>query len=313
MSVADAPVSEKVGWVDSQITGLVDENGNIALESTDHTLMYTHKPQTVAESGITPDDWGRLTSRTPGPINTKTHLGGALAIIVPASALLIYDNEKFDNRLKEIIGCELPEFVHIAGVRNIGAPTSRLVLEAFGGMATSTKFLLEQLLEGIGECLVYRKDGYARIMLPNSLSEYQSAVDKELANIWEIVNPGFPCQYKVPIRILNIGSDKLDGRPGILSCGPVGDLGLLSIAQIDLPNDATWMFRDGELSGEKPLNRILACIFPREGRSPIAFQMELEGGISKKGPAMPISGDAVKETISHLLQKSLGPRGLDWL
>lgn len=302
------------GWVSSQVTGQINTDGAIRLTSSNHVLMEGPKPASLEESGNMPADWERILNRTTGAVSTKTHIGGALAIVVRTSALKLFGSERLDQRLWEKMKVEIPPgMVHIGCIRNIGAPTSQLWAEAYGGMVTSLEFELEQLMEGIGECLVYKEDGYARVLLPEHLSQFQEKVDEEVAYIWNCVNPGFPQKYEVSIEILPIGCDSLDNRVGFAIGGPVGDLGFLSIAQLNLPETGDWMVRDGELYGETPLNRRSVMIAPRPGRSPVMLTFDLNGGLDGKGLFVPLSGEVVEDSISHLLKASLGRRGLAWL
>ncbi|MEI6477622.1 MAG: hypothetical protein WCO52_01385 [bacterium] len=304
---------QPAGWVLSTVTGTVEDDGTIHLNSFDHVPQFSPKPSSSVESRVTDYDFNGISQRTSGVYKTNTHIGGAISMMVPLAALRMFGSEKWDQRLLGRVGEPNTRIVHVAAIRNAGAPAEQFVAAPFGGMATSTEFELEQLMEGIGECLVFQDDGWARVRLPDKLAHHQQRVDEELHHIWSIVRPDFPQKYEVDIALHDIGRDTLDGRSGVISCGPVGDLALLSFAALDLTPVGNWMLRDGELSGDRALNRPFVAMFERRGCSPLMFPCKREGGFDPNGMAVPISGDVVHESLSHLERAILGPRGLDWL
>lgn len=304
-------------WIQAVVHGEIDSNGNIIATIAQKVGMNTPRPrERFEDSGADWETFDRLRNRIPGEFKTPAYMGGATSILVRTKSLK-WLPEDLMAKLRVKYG-PLGESTLIAMVRNTGAPTIWNVAEPSGGMAEDFNLRAEQIGETV-EVGVYRRDGWLRFVLEDILSDFQTKIDQEQSLWWAVAKPGLPQKYEAKIRFLPYGLDSLDGQQVFLVAGPVGDLQILSIAQLALPGSG-WLLQDLEARPDLDdkdetiwlsLNRKVVGITPREGRSPMLYEFAKEGGLDHCGLHLALSGEALEYNISHLIRPTL--KILGWI
>lgn len=308
-----------MSWIRGFVSGEVSQ-GSIIGRTDNLEVMYTPKPvdpNAAKKEGLDVDLLDFLyKKRKPGQFKCMAHFGAATAILVPWDAITKPDELCMGRLLEKYFGymsaCgtkpAFPGWVAVMNVRNTGAPARQNDAEPFGGMAHSLNLLADQVGEMV-EMGVYRDGGWTHFLLPKILADYQSKLYNEQEMTWKIVKPGFCKSNEARIELMNVGSDELDGRCGIVTVGPVGDVSIISVAKLCLEG-TNWKFCDLEIHNNKPMNRHTVAIAPRIGRSPVVFQLN-QGKLDDFGHHFVLDGENRELAVTHVGRAVL--EALGWL
>lgn len=272
-------------WVRGVVSGVVETDERIVAVIRDVEIMTTPRPATFEASGADLEVFERLRTRPrpPGPFETVAFFGGATAVLVPFQALSLLPPGQMEKLLQKYGAWGEEAFM--APVRTTSGAGRWNDAEPCGGMFEGPKdgWPFEWLGE-VCELGVYRDDGWVKFVLPAELAHCQAAFDETQAFWWAVTRPGFPCQYEAPIKFLEVGNDRLDGVPSILTAGPVGDFSATRTARLELSGTG-WRFLDTESrpgkreAGEPEwvgLGRKVVAIVQRFGKAPLMFELAPE-------------------------------------
>lgn len=306
-------------WMRARVEGRVGEDGTIAADVVEIEPGEGRPPRRVEDiPGADSAVLDRLQHRVPGEFSTWCWPGGATAIAAPWDGLLTL-GEPLIKRLEEKYG-PWEGTVFLGEVRNTGAPAIWNVAEPSGGMAQRPDLRLEAMLE-IVEMGVYQPDGWAAFNVSALAEEnYTARVALEQAGWWGRIAPRLECGYELALEPLDIGDDRFNGQPGIVSARREGDLGFLTGARLMLEPGDDWRLRDLEAHFDEQAKqwrmldrKIIAVVRRHENHSPLMFEFAPDGGLDPCGLHVALSGEAVEYNISHLFRQMLGPHGLGWL
>lgn len=298
-------------WVKGTVSGEVTKDRRIIAATRNLQVMTTSKPpdpQAAIAEGL---DVGLLKhiheERPVGPFETVAHFGGATAMLVPWGALALLPDKLMD-RLYRKYGLWGEEAL-IMHVRNTGAPAVQNAAEPSGGMAASVDLLAEQVGEMVemGVCL---HNGWAGLILPDELKAYQERFQAQQREAWNILKPDFPHLYGANLELLSVGRDQFNGRAGILAAGPVGDFSFTVVTKLHLQGTG-WRFVDLETHNGAPMRRHMVAIAPRQGRSPVVFQLNAEGALDDFGLHFVLDGENSDHCLTHIGRAVL--QALGWL
>lgn len=305
-----------MAWVKGLVTGEITPDKRIIARTTDLQIMQGARPAHITESWATPAVFDRIRSREPGRFETMAFMGGAGAFIVPFSSLALLP-ERLMDKLREKYGL-WGEQAYIALVRNTGAPAIWNTAEPSGGMAEKTTLVIEQFCE-MTEVGVHNDNGWVRFLLPKEFETHQRDFDEEQEFWWQIAKPGFFSKSNARLEILPVGKDEFNGRPGVLAVGPVGDFSFTLVVKLHLEGTG-WKILDTEArpgksdAGEPawlPLRCQVVAIVPRQGKSPLVFQMTRDGALDERGLHFVLDGENRDLAISHLSRAVL--TALGWM
>lgn len=305
-------------WVKGIVSGCIEDDGRIIAMTREIEVVATPKPRTFEESGSDAEAFDRLQRRVPGEFETVAHFGGATAVLVRFNALALL-SDSLMAKLVQKYGT-WGDTAFMAPVRNIAGGGRWNDAEPCGGMFEGEKGGWSfEWLEETCELGVFKDDGWCKFVLPQELSSFQEAFDRQQKFWWSVVRPGFSCRHEAPIQFLPIGKDLFDGVHGIITAGPVGDFAPTRIAELHLEG-LGWRFLDTETMdvnrGKEmphyvPLHRKVVAIVPREGKAPLVLELHPEGHLHPGGHHFVLCGENVELCVTHIAKAVL--EALGWI
>lgn len=309
-----------MSWVRGVVSVDILGDGSMHACTSELEVVEGQKPLTFEDSGADAEVFDCLRRREPGRFETVAYFGGATAILVPFGTLSLLSasemarlDQKFGFAGMPLVGRQALMML----VRNTGAPAQWNCAEPAGGMASDVDLELEAVKE-IVELGVFHDEGWLGFRLAAGSAEHQAALHGEQEEVWGAVNPDLRLTNWTTLHDMSLGQDSLDGRTGIVSAGPVGDLSLCTVKRIGTEPRFSdgWRFLDTELhlgsDGEViPLRRKVVAVVPRDDKAPVMFELGPDGRLHVGGVHVVLEGENLELLTSVLAKRVL--RVLGWV
>ncbi|MBI3115685.1 MAG: hypothetical protein HYZ09_04330 [Candidatus Kerfeldbacteria bacterium] len=304
-------------WVQARVQGHVTEDGRVEVALSDLTLKEGKKPSSFEEAGTNPEMSRRINERIPGPIDTLGFIGGAVAWLLPFDQLALLD-EWLMAKLEQKYGPWEHAQTYLMQVRNTGAPGIWNCAEPTGGMPENQELIEEQLLESL-ELGLYRKGYRGEFTFTRVPGDIMDRIYGEQHRLWELVRPSLKKVDMILVDLPKRGRDLWNRKPGVIACGPVGDITFVRYAFPRLTGSG-WRVCDLETrpgnraageAAEVPLRRQCHILVKREQGAPLVLPFTKDGGLDDFGLPFILDGENVQHAISHLSRAVL--RDLGWL
>ncbi len=316
---------DRFKWVQNLLKVEVTDDRRIVATTLETFGRHSRRPSSLEEafaelsSDVAEEQmnlYPLLRDRVPGKYRYYGFMGGAVAMLVESDRLRRL-SEPLMAKLADWYGGPWGDLTYLAEVRTTGANSIRNCAEPAGGMAGDFDLAAEMLGESV-ELGFYSDYGWVGFVLPEAQAAYQNKLDEEQEHWWNVVMPGLRKNHNAMLEFLDIGSDELDGRRGIVSPGHVGEFSLVAWAKLHLPGH-DWRVLDTESrpgrEGEPEwvaLNRTIVGITTRgKGKAPIAYVMHPDGGVHESALHVILEGENLDRALSHLSLPAL--RALGWL
>lgn len=165
------------------------QGGKISGKIEDLVLHEGPRPRTAQEVGADPKQIERLNARETGKINTLVRLGVGCALVVENILNLSWlSDEKQMDKVREKIG-ELQNFALLGSRRNIMAGGTCLCQDICAGVLEEKNIQAGAIRELV-EVGLYDDLGWGKYVLTGPYSIYQSVIDEEQEETWQIAHPG---------------------------------------------------------------------------------------------------------------------------
>lgn len=306
-------------YVSGKAVVTIGADGHREVVTSDLVVNPGDKPRSLATSGSDPDVWGCIREGKLGRYETVAHFGGATALFVPTKAIALPHPTLLAQLADPLGGFE--EETMIGAVRTTGALGAENCVDTMGGMFTMLDWNYETLAASV-KILVFRDDGWVRIVLPPDLASFQPAFDEVQRKRWEVARLGFPQKHEALITFVPMGQDEFNGEPTLVVFGPIGDCQFVRVARLALEGDG-YRFCDGEWRNGKreagegelvPLRRKIVTVVtgPLLKSTPLILELHSEGHLHQGGLHVFVEG-MNRKCLSHNPARVLGPHGLGWL
>ena len=307
------------------VTGIatitIEPNGRRIVITRDLQVNPNPKPLTLAESGSDPAVWARIRAGKVGTHAPVAHFGGATALFAPTRSIALPSPRLLWEIARPFGGCGAQAM--IGAIRTSNAPGTQGCADTTGAMHLSLDWKREAL-EAMCKILVFKVDGWVRILLPAYFAQYQDALDLAQRKRWSVARPGFERKHEVRINFPATGRDTFNSESTLVVFGPIGDVQYVRAARLELESDG-YRFCDGEWRTGKieagegelvPLKRKIVAIVPahtRPGR-PLILSVHPNGYLHPEaGPQLLDTTAEWAQALSHNPLRVLGPHGLGWL
>ena len=164
-------------------------DGKISGEIRDLVLHEGSRPKTAQEFGADPEQIEQLNNRKPGEISTLVRLGVGCALVVENTQNLSWFND--DRQMVKVMDKvgELKNVALLGSRRNIMAGGTWLCQDICAGVLEEKNILAGAIPELV-EVGLYTDLGWGKYVLTEPYSIYQSVIDEEQKETWQIANPG---------------------------------------------------------------------------------------------------------------------------
>ncbi len=261
------------------------QDGKISGEIKDLVLHEGPRPRTAQEVGADPKQIEQLNTRETGKINTLVRLGVGCALVIEnINNLSWLSDEKQMNKFKEKIKIgELQNVALLGSRRDIKAGGTCLCQDICAGVLEEKNIQAGAIRELV-EVGLYIDEGWGKYVLGGLYSIYQSVIDEEQEETWQIARPGSHWRTMLAVEpVEGVAYDNINGMDCLISGEPnVGSLEFILVmkTKLELPG---WKIMDLETGFSQVnnkaflLNRQPLAIFPRPNGLPIQLGFKSDG------------------------------------
>lgn len=322
-----------MSYVVGEMTAVLHSDGRREVRVDNPRVVQGDKPRRLEDSGADVALWReKIRENVPGTYYTLTFVGGATALTVRRGAIALPDAD-FLAPMQANFG-ELGLEALLGAVRTGASAATQFCVDTCGGMFTSINWELETLISML-KILVFKSDGWVRLVLPPAFAAHQEAFDEAQRQRWAVARPGFEPQHEAGVSFLPLGQDRFNGEPALDVFGPDGDSQFIRVARLELEGEG-FLFRDGEWrTGRRAINQrrpdmvqfqeeTVPALFPLNRQIvatttvanhpgvPLILQLHPDGHLHPGG--LHVFADGLNHRLnSHNPRRVLGPYGLGWL